>query len=145
MKPTVGLLPVGYTDNILTARHDYEIDANQELLALGVTNISAGLTCGFPISSSGSRRPARITWPLSPSSSSVTIAVDSTRRPSPPSARRAMTLVAGTPGSVRLMGPSPLPGRRRGEKYGRKPRLQETGTWPHTASSPAAAIGSSAR
>ncbi|MFF5209619.1 SulP family inorganic anion transporter [Streptosporangium sp. NPDC000396] len=58
--PAVGLLLVGYTDNILTARafaarHDYEIDANQELLALGAANIGTGLTRGFPVSSSGSR------------------------------------------------------------------------------------------
>lgn len=58
--PAVGLLLVGYTDNILTtrafaARHDYEIDANQELLALGAANLGAGLLRGFPVSSSGSR------------------------------------------------------------------------------------------
>jgi sulfate permease, SulP family len=58
--PAVGLLLVGYTDNILTtrafaARRDYEIDANQELLALGTANLGAGLLRGFPVSSSGSR------------------------------------------------------------------------------------------
>ena len=51
---------VGYTDNVLTARsiatrHGYRIDANQELLALGLTNLSAGLSQGFPVSSSASR------------------------------------------------------------------------------------------
>ena len=51
---------MGYTDNILTARafaarRDYEIDANQELLALGAANLGAGLLRGFPVSSSGSR------------------------------------------------------------------------------------------
>src|SRR5215213_6719 len=51
---------VGYTDNVFTARafadrnHD-EIDANQELLALGTANLAAGLMHGFPVSSSGSR------------------------------------------------------------------------------------------
>src|SRR5215213_11776573 len=51
---------VGYTDNVFTARafadrnHD-EIDANQELLALGTANLAAGVMRGFPVSSSGSR------------------------------------------------------------------------------------------
>ena len=39
---------VGYTDNVLTARafadrNDYEVDANQELLALGAANVAAGV------------------------------------------------------------------------------------------------------
>lgn len=51
---------VGYSDNVLTARsiaagRGYSIDANQELLALGLTNLSAGLSHGFPLSSSASR------------------------------------------------------------------------------------------
>jgi SulP family sulfate permease len=55
-----GIALVGYTDNVLTARslasrHGYRIDANQELLALGLTNLAAGLSQGFPISSSASR------------------------------------------------------------------------------------------
>ena len=58
--PAVGVLLVGYTDNMLTARafaarQDNYIDANQELLALGAANIGAGLLRGFPVSSSGSR------------------------------------------------------------------------------------------
>lgn len=58
--PAVGVLVVGYTDSVLTARSfadrgGYRIDANQELLALGAANIGAGLLRGFPISSSGSR------------------------------------------------------------------------------------------
>jgi len=58
--PAVGLVVVGYTDTVLTARAfaargGYRIDANRELLALGVSNVSAGLLRGFPISSSGSR------------------------------------------------------------------------------------------
>jgi high affinity sulfate transporter 1 len=58
--PAVGVMIVGYTDNVLTARafasrrHE-TIDANQELLALGTSNLGAGLTQGFPVSSSGSR------------------------------------------------------------------------------------------
>ena len=55
-----GIAIVGYSDNVLTARafatrNGYRIDTNQELLALGVANIGAGLTQGFPLSSSGSR------------------------------------------------------------------------------------------
>ncbi len=55
-----GVLIVGFTDNVLTARsiaarHGYRIDPNQELFALGVTNLSAGLLQGFPVSSSASR------------------------------------------------------------------------------------------
>jgi high affinity sulfate transporter 1 len=58
--PAVGVLMVGYTDSVLTARAfatraGERIDANQELLALGVANLGAGLFRGFPISSSGSR------------------------------------------------------------------------------------------
>jgi high affinity sulfate transporter 1 len=58
--PAVGILVVGYTDTVLTARafadpRGRPIDANQELLATGVANIGAGLLRGFPISSSGSR------------------------------------------------------------------------------------------
>jgi sulfate permease, SulP family len=56
----VGVAIVGYSDNVLTARafaarHHHTIDANQELLALGVINLGAGLMQGFPVSSSGSR------------------------------------------------------------------------------------------
>lgn len=55
-----GIAIVGYSDNVLTARafatrNNYKIDANQELLALGVANFGNGLMQGFPISSSGSR------------------------------------------------------------------------------------------
>ncbi len=58
--PALGVVLVGYTDNVLTARafreeHEDLIDANQELLALGVANIGAGVLQGFPVSSSASR------------------------------------------------------------------------------------------
>jgi sulfate permease, SulP family len=58
--PAVGLMLVGYVDNVLTGRafatrNGYRIDANQELLALGASNAATGLTQGFPVSSSGSR------------------------------------------------------------------------------------------
>jgi sulfate permease, SulP family len=56
----LGIAIVGYSDNVLTARcfaarHHDKIDANQELLALGLANVGAGLVQGFPVSSSGSR------------------------------------------------------------------------------------------
>ncbi|MFQ4142519.1 solute carrier family 26 protein [Chlorogloeopsis sp. ULAP02] len=56
----VGIAIVGYSDNVLTARafatrNHYKIDANQELLALGTSNLGNGFMQGFPISSSGSR------------------------------------------------------------------------------------------
>jgi sulfate permease, SulP family len=56
----LGIAIVGYSDNVLTARsfaarHRQKIDANQELLALGLANVGAGLVQGFPVSSSGSR------------------------------------------------------------------------------------------
>ncbi len=56
----LGIALVGYADNVLTARafasrNGYQIDANQELLALGCCNLGNGLMQGFPISSSGSR------------------------------------------------------------------------------------------
>jgi high affinity sulfate transporter 1 len=55
-----GIVLVGFSDNVLTARsiaagRGYRIDADQELLALGLTNLSAGLSQGFPVSSSASR------------------------------------------------------------------------------------------
>lgn len=58
--PALGVLLVGYTDNMLTARsfaakHNQRIDANRELLALGAANLGAGVLQGFPVSSSGSR------------------------------------------------------------------------------------------
>jgi len=56
----VSVALVGFTDNVLTARafasrHGDPIDANQELLALGIANVAAGVAQGFPVSSSGSR------------------------------------------------------------------------------------------
>ncbi len=56
----LGIAIVGYSDNVLTARsfaarHRYNVDPNQELLALGLANVGAGLVQGFPVSSSGSR------------------------------------------------------------------------------------------
>lgn len=58
--PAVGLAIVAYSDNVLTARtfatrNGYPVDANQELLGLGAANLAAGVTQGFPVSSSGSR------------------------------------------------------------------------------------------
>ncbi|MEU6806463.1 SulP family inorganic anion transporter [Streptomyces neyagawaensis] len=59
--PALGVLLVGYTDFILTARafadRDGEeaLDADQEFLALGAANLGAGVLSGFPVSSSASR------------------------------------------------------------------------------------------
>ena len=57
--PALGVLLVAFSDDVLTGRAFERggevIDANQELLALGVSNAGAGLLRGFPISSSGSR------------------------------------------------------------------------------------------
>jgi SulP family sulfate permease len=56
----LGITVVGYTDNVLTARAfavrgEDRIDPQQEFLALGAANLSAGVLQGFPVSSSASR------------------------------------------------------------------------------------------
>jgi SulP family sulfate permease len=56
----VGMAIIAYSDTVLTARafadrRGERIDANQELLALGASNVLSGLFHGFPTSSSGSR------------------------------------------------------------------------------------------
>jgi high affinity sulfate transporter 1 len=56
----LGIFFVGFADQILTARsfagkHGQHVRADQELLAMGVANASAGLTRSFPIGASGSR------------------------------------------------------------------------------------------
>lgn len=58
--PAIGVTMVAFTDNALTGRAfatlgGYKVNATQELLALGSANLAAGLTQGFPVSSSGSR------------------------------------------------------------------------------------------
>ena len=58
--PAVGIAIVAFSDNVLTGRafavrRSERIDADQELRALAVANIGAGLLHGFPVSSSGSR------------------------------------------------------------------------------------------
>lgn len=58
--PAVGVAIVAYSDNVLTARtfaarNGYEVDNNQEFLALGAANLTSGVMQGFPVSSSGSR------------------------------------------------------------------------------------------
>ncbi len=64
--PAVGVLLVGYTDFILTARAfatqlGDEVDANQELFSMGVANVATGAIGGFPISSSASRTAIAVT------------------------------------------------------------------------------------
>jgi SulP family sulfate permease len=56
----VGIAVVGYSDVILTgrafaARRGERVDANRELLAMGVANLANGALVGFPVSSSASR------------------------------------------------------------------------------------------
>jgi MFS superfamily sulfate permease-like transporter len=58
--PALGVALVGYSDNVLTARafsrgQPGKIDNDQELSALGIGNLLAGLVHGMPISSSASR------------------------------------------------------------------------------------------
>ncbi|MCU0265958.1 MAG: SulP family inorganic anion transporter, partial [Actinomycetia bacterium] len=58
--PALGVMIVGFADNVLesrafAAKGGYEVDSNQELVALGAINAGAGLFQGFPVSSSGSR------------------------------------------------------------------------------------------
>jgi SulP family sulfate permease len=58
--PALGLAVVAYTDNVLTgrafaARHNEDVDAGQELLALAAANLAAAAAHGMPVSSSGSR------------------------------------------------------------------------------------------
>jgi len=54
---------VAFSDTVITSRgfasrNHYRIDANQEMLALGLGNIAAGLTQGLPVSASGARTAA---------------------------------------------------------------------------------------
>jgi sulfate permease, SulP family len=56
----LGIFAVAYADGILTARsfagrHGQNVDADQELLAIGAANLAAGVTQGFPVGASGSR------------------------------------------------------------------------------------------
>lgn len=58
--PALGIAVVAFSDNALTARtfaarKGEIIDSNAELRALGVCNLTTGVTQGFPVSSSGSR------------------------------------------------------------------------------------------
>ncbi len=77
--PAAGIAVVAFTDNVLTARAfarpGEEIDPDAELRALGMSNVSAGLTSGFPVSSSGSRTAlARVSEAQSPGYGIVTVA-----------------------------------------------------------------------
>lgn len=58
--PAAGIAVVAFSDNALTARtfaarKGATIDASAELRALGICNLTTGVTQGFPVSSSGSR------------------------------------------------------------------------------------------
>lgn len=75
---------VAFSDSILTARsfaarHHEVVDADQELLAFGVAQISAGITQGIPVGTSGSRTAVnddmRATSQVSGLAAAATIAV----------------------------------------------------------------------
>lgn len=56
----IGIFFVSYADEILTARsfagkHGQNVRANQELFAMGMADLAAGITQSFPIGASGSR------------------------------------------------------------------------------------------
>jgi high affinity sulfate transporter 1 len=58
--PAIAIFLISYSDAILisraiAAKNRETVDANQELLAFGVSNVAAGLTAGMPIGASGSR------------------------------------------------------------------------------------------
>ena len=59
----VGIVLIAFAESYGTAknfarRHDYEIDSNQEMLALGASNVGAGLLGGFTVDGSLSRSSA---------------------------------------------------------------------------------------
>lgn len=58
--PAIGIFLVSFSDAILisraiAAKNKETVDANQELLAFGTSNVAAGFTSGMPIGASGSR------------------------------------------------------------------------------------------
>ncbi len=58
--PAIGIFLVSFSDAILisraiAAKNRETVDADQELLAFGFSNVAAGLTAGMPIGASGSR------------------------------------------------------------------------------------------
>jgi SulP family sulfate permease len=58
--PTLGIALLAYPDSFLTARSlaargDYDLDADQEFLAIGASNLASGMMQGFPVNGSQSR------------------------------------------------------------------------------------------
>jgi SulP family sulfate permease len=58
--PAIGIFLVSFSDAILisraiAAKNKETVDANQELLAFGTSNVAAGFSAGMPIGASGSR------------------------------------------------------------------------------------------
>ena len=58
--PTLGIALLAYPDSFLTARSladrgDYDLDADQEFLAIGASNLASGMLQGFPVNGSQSR------------------------------------------------------------------------------------------
>ena len=78
--PAVGIAVVAFADNALDGRafadDGEEIDADAELLVLGMSNVGASLTSGFPVSSSSSRTAlAKVSGARTPAYGWVTAAV----------------------------------------------------------------------
>jgi high affinity sulfate transporter 1 len=58
----LGIALVSFADTSVLSRtfavrHGYDVDPNQEMIALGTANVASGLFSGFPVSSSSSRTP----------------------------------------------------------------------------------------
>jgi high affinity sulfate transporter 1 len=58
----VGIAVVAFADTSVLSRtfatrNGYQVDANRELVALGLANLASGVVSGFPVSSSSSRTP----------------------------------------------------------------------------------------
>jgi high affinity sulfate transporter 1 len=63
--PAAGIALIAFADTgvlsrTLAARHDYSVDGNQEMGALGIANAASGLLGGFPVSGSASRTPVAV-------------------------------------------------------------------------------------
>ncbi len=62
MAGAIGIALVSFADTSVlsrtyASRGGYEVDPNQEMVALGLSNVAGGLFQGFPVSSSSSRTP----------------------------------------------------------------------------------------
>jgi high affinity sulfate transporter 1 len=60
LRDATGIVLLSFTSGMLTAKsfarkNRYDVDANQELIAFGASNIASGLGQGFPVTGTGSR------------------------------------------------------------------------------------------